>query len=179
MGKRFNVWLGISGILLVILGIVCIFKAGMALETLAILAGIGFVTAAIADIVTLALFGRGFLITSSVVFDLVVNILIAILCFAEPNLVGAGFVWIVGAAIITIGIVTMIFAALARATLNPTWVGMGVLGALLVVCGIALLVRPTIFVVLIGVGLCIRGLINFISSFTYRKAEQRGKPLGR
>lgn len=149
-----------AGALFVILGIVCWVWPNLALVTIAVILGVGFLVAGAANIVDYAL-GHGvfsvWLLVNGI-FDVILGLIFVL----NPLVSAWALTWLAGVVIIVSGIMQLLTCWRLRKDMSPTWWISLLTGLITIILGVLMVAVPatlslwiSIFAIVYGVGLCI------------------------
>ncbi len=150
----------LSGILFLILGILCWVWPNLALETIALILGIGFLVAGIGTIADYVL-SRGFF-SAWLLVDGILDVILGIIFIVNPLVSAWALAWLVAIAIIVSGIMQLVSCWRMRRDMSGTWWLSLITGVITIVLGILMLAVPStlalwlsIFAIVYGVGLVV------------------------
>ena len=150
----------LAGAMFVILGIVCWVWPNLALATIAIILGIGFLVAGVANIVDYAV-GRG-IFSIWLLVNGIFDVILGLIFVMNPLVSAWALTWLVGVVIIVSGVMQLISCWRLRGTMNAAWWISLLTGVITVLLGILMLAVPatlslwiSIFAIIYGVGLCV------------------------
>lgn len=165
----------LQGIAAVIIGVLLLTQPGLTLLTLVIFLGVYWLISGIFDLVSLFIdrSNWGWKLVSGII-----GILAGLVIVRHPAwsgiLLAATLVWILAFVGMVIGVIT-----LARAFTGGGW-GVGILGVLSFLLGVALLFRPlvsaAVLVLVAAILILIGGVAAIIGSFWLRSEERAGRP---
>lgn len=176
MKKSTKIWTGITGALLVILGVVCLMHPGATLYSSSVLLGILTLASGISTFFMWARI-KYFMPTGNLLLSAILQILMGII-FLNNSLLTAAALPIVFACWLFIEGTILAFRAFDFKAVNFKywWVLLvfGILAALIGLYSITSLeVAATIMVYAIGIGIILIGLVDIIAIFGINKLEKR------
>lgn len=158
--KRLSWSMLFAGVLFVILGIVCWVWPNLALATVAMILGVGFLVAGVANIVDYAL-GHGIFsiwLLVNGIFDVILGLIFVL----NPLVSAWALTWIAGIVIIVSGIMQLVSCWRLRHDMVPAWWLSLLTGLVTIILGILMMAVPatlsvwiSIFAIVYGVGLCV------------------------
>ena len=150
----------LSGVLFLILGIVCWAWPNLALETIALILGIGFLVAGVGAVADYVL-ARGFF-SAWLLVDGILDVILGIIFIVNPLVSAWALAWLVAIAIIVSGIMQLFSCWRLRHDMSATWWLSLITGVITIVLGILMLAVPStlalwlsIFAIVYGVGLVV------------------------
>ena len=164
---RFTAWpLLASGIILILIGLVCVFWPGLAFATVGIIVGIGFVLSAIACLSALFL-GTTELATATLAVNGVLDLVIGILFCVYPITSALFIIWLMFAVLIFFGAANLVMGLRERSA------GYGAAGTnriIASVCAIVLAVLiilfPDLLPIYFGIVAIARGIMLVYTAVT-------------
>lgn len=160
-----------GGIAIALIGFIVMFWPGATLLTLAMIAGVFFVFAGIAEIVGYFTYKNTGLTTGWQVAGGICNLIIGAIFLLNPLWSAAMLPWIAGFAIIFYGIISIVGGVQLKSTMPGVWgwfVANGVVGVL---CGIIFMIVPESFVLFLGIFMIFRGATMMVYGATTPKIE--------
>ena len=158
--RRFSWAMLLSGVLFLILGIVCWVWPNLALETIALVLGIGFLVAGVATIADYVM-ARGFF-SGWLLADGILDIVLGVIFVVNPLVSAWALAWLVAVAIIVSGLMQLVSCWRLRRAMDLAWWLSLVTGVITIVLGILMLAVPStlalwlsIFAIVYGVGLVV------------------------
>lgn len=168
--KRFNAMMIVNGVLLIILGIMCIVWRAASLATVAMFVGAGFLVVGIIGIVdyitNLKLPG----ITGWMLFEAILDVLIGLTFMLNPLAAGVGMTWLIAIAVVVGGIMQIVAAFSARRAGAKSWWLFILSGVVTLIFAILLFAYPGLIMILIGIFALVRGIYFIIGGCTFNKA---------
>ena len=150
----------LSGVLFLILGIVCWAWPNLALETIALILGVGFLVAGVGTVADYVL-ARGFF-SAWLLVDGILDVILGIIFIVNPLVSAWALAWLVAIAIIVSGIMQLFSCWRLRHDMSATWWLSLITGVITIVLGILMLAVPStlalwlsIFAIVYGVGLVV------------------------
>ena len=163
--KRVSWPMLVLGVLVAILGIVCVAWPGLTIGTVSLMVGIGFLVSGVAGIMGFFLAGGFAMFSGWLLFDGIMNLILGIMFIGHPVLSGIALIWLIGTFVIIGGVALGVSAWRMRELLGGVW-WLGLLVALLVVVfGIMMLTSPGLLSVLLGVLAIVEGVAMVVGSF--------------
>lgn len=167
--RRVNIWMIVSGVIMIIFGIICVWQRGLTITILAMIAGAGFTVSGIFDIIAY-ISGRkleGY--SGWMLFEAVVDLVVGLMLLLHPFAFSAVIPWVIAGFIVAAGII-LIVSSLRSRSIGTSWVPLLLSGIVTVIFGIVLFVRPDFLAVLIGIYALVRGIALTIGGIAFNKA---------
>lgn len=168
--KKFNTMMIINGVLLVIIGLMCIVWRAASMATIAIFIGAGFFAVGIIGIIDYVSNIKLPGITGWMLFEAILDILVGLAFLVNPLAAGVGLTWLVAIAVFIGGIMQLFAAFSARRAGGRNWWLFIVSGIITVIFGILLFIYPGLMVLLIGIFALVRGVYFIVGGFSFKKA---------
>ena len=175
--KRINIYLIVTAVLLVVLGVVCIFNPGASFASAAWLMGLVILVSGVSSLI-FGLRAQAFLpnagsTTLLAVFQIIVGLMLATNILAsEVALIAVFSMWVMFE-----GISLAVLSIDYRKSHYDRWWLMLILGVCSIVLGFLALREPettsTFLGVLIGLGILANGIIRIVAFFGLRRIEKR------
>lgn len=160
-----------GGIAVALIGLVIMFWPGATLLTLAMIAGVFFVFAGVAEIVGYFAYKGTGLTTGWQIAGGICNLILGAIFLLNPLWSAMMLPWIAGIAIICYGIFSIVGGVQLRKVMPSTWgwfIANGIVG---IVCGIIFMMVPESFVLFLGIFMICRGATMMIYGATTPKIE--------
>lgn len=162
MERRTDWGLIAGGIVLICIGLVCMFYPGLTLAVISIITGVGFL---IAGCVSLAAFlrTRGVLQVSGwALLYAILDIVVGIMFIFHPVALAVVIPWVCGAFVLAFGIFEVIGAVRLRGTGIQIWGWMMASGVISVLLGICFFISPGTLSLLIGIFALMQGISSVV-----------------
>lgn len=169
--KKHDWGLFAGGIAVALIGLVVMFWPGATLLTLAMVAGVFFVFAGVAEIVGYFAYKSTGLTTGWQVAGGICNLILGAIFLLNPIWSAMMLPWIAGVAVICYGIFSIVGGIQMKGTMPGVWgwfVANGIVGIL---CGIIFMAAPDTFVLFLGIFMIFRGVTMMVYGATTPKIE--------
>lgn len=149
-----------AGVLFIILGVVCWVWPNLALESIAIVLGVGFLVGGVASVIDYAL-GHG-VFSIWLLVDGILNVILGLIFILDPLVSAWALTWLAGIVIVVSGIMQLVSCWRMRQSMGPVWWLSLLTGVVTIILGVLMLAVPatlslwiSIFAIVYGVGLCV------------------------
>jgi len=163
----------IIGILLIILGVICVANPAMSLKTIAIYIAVTMIVYAVVEIIAGLLSKDNKKDLALKLITAVILIVIATLTFANMSMVGKYLPVFVGFFMFICGIIDVIYSLVLLKNKRPLWWSALALGAIIIVLGLIFIMKPgfvgQFFGILTGIGLIVIGVSNVLQFILLKK----------
>ena len=164
--KRVSWPMLILGVLVTILGIVCVAWPGLTIGTVSLMVGIGFLVTGVMGIAGFFMAGGFAMFSGWLLFDGIMNLILGLMFLGHPVLSGVALIWLIGTFVIIGGVALGVTAWRMRQLLGGAWWLGLVLAVLIAVFGIMMLANPGLLSVLLGILAIVEGVAIVIGSFS-------------
>lgn len=177
MNTSSKIWMGITGALLVALGVVCILNPGATLLSASVILGILTLASGISTFILWARI-RYFIPTGNLLLSAILQIIMGIF-FLNNSMVTAAALPIVFACwLFTEGTILSIRSSDFKAVGFKYWWVLLVLGVIAALVGLYSIIRPfdvasAVMVYALGIGIISLGLVDIVALFGLSKLEKR------
>lgn len=151
-----------QGAILLIMGIICLVWPGLALASVAMMVGIGFLISGIASIAGFAMWGAFSLFPGWTLAGGIVNVLLGVLFLAQPVAASFALVQLVAALVLVGGIAQLVSCWRLYKAGSPSWTFILLGGILTVVLGILMFAYPVLPVYYLATFALIYGVILIV-----------------
>lgn len=158
-----------QGVILLVLGVICLVWPGIALATVTTMVGIGFLISGIASIAGFAALGAFSLFPGWALLDGVVNVLLGILFLMHPLASAYTLLWLIATLILVGGVMQLVSCWRLRKAGNSSWGFVLFGGVLTVILGILVLSYPALVVYYLAFFAILYGIILIVAAFKVRK----------
>lgn len=149
--KKFNGWMIASGIVMLIVGFLCIFWSNESLSTLAVLVGIGFLFAGVANIISYVSYKDLVIYPGWIILDIVIDILLGLMFVIHPFIAATVIAWLVGVTVVIAAMIQFVGAINSHAAGLPDW-WVGLIGGIFsLILAILMFVYPGLLAIMIGI----------------------------
>lgn len=164
--RHYKWWFVGLGVLITLLGVVCLAWPAPALHAVAIAVGIGFIVSGITGVASYfdwagLVPGGGWSLVASIV-----DVVLGIMFLVQPAVGGVTVAWVAGIAVVAGGVMDAVSSWRLREVAGTGSFALGLVAAVLtVVFGILMFVMPELFVIYLGCLAVLRGLLVIVASF--------------
>lgn len=169
MKKKVNWQLVVAGILMLILGILCILYPAATLELVTIFAGVAFIVAGIMGIATYAKTKDLFPLSSWQIVHSILDLILGLLFLAQPYIAGAAMVWVFAFLLIPLGIFEIVVSFREKGFGVSQWGWTLVSGILTIILGCLFIIDPAGFAYLLGFALIVEAITVMEAGFIIGK----------
>lgn len=156
---RFTAWpLLVSGIILIVVGLICLLWPGLAFATAGLIIGIGFVLSAAACFSALAL-GNSEVERSALIANGALDLIIGILFCIYPIASAYFLLWLIFAVLIFFGVVNLVIGYRERSAGFNAGVSRMVVAACAIIMAILMMLFPDLLMFFIGIAAVARGIM--------------------
>lgn len=160
-----------GGIVVALVGIVVMFWPNATLLTLAAAAGVFFIFAGVAELVSYFSYRKMGLGSGWQVAGGVCNLVLGAIFLLNPLLTAVFLPWFAGIAVIVYGVVSIAGGINLKSSMPKSWGWFIANGILAIVCGILFMTMPESFILFLGIFMIFRGATMMIYGATTPKIE--------
>ena len=162
-----------DGVLLIIVGIMCVVWRAASLAAIAMFIGAGFLVVGIIGVIdyitNLKLPG----ITGWMLFEAILDILVGLAFLCTPLAAGVVMTWLIAGAVVVGGIMQIAAALSARRAGGSKWWLFILSGVITLIFAILLFAYPTLIILLVGIFALVRGVYFIIGGCVLNKAAKQ------
>lgn len=158
-----------QGVILLLMGIICLLWPGVALVTVTTMVGIGFLISGIASIAGFATLGAFSLFPGWTLFGGIVNVLLGILFLLHPLASAYTLLWLIAVLILAGGVAQLASCWKLRKAGSSSWVFALISGIATIVLGILVLAYPALIVYYLAVFALVYGIVLIVAAFRVNK----------
>lgn len=158
-----------QGVILLLMGIICLLWPGVALVTVTTMVGIGFLISGIASIAGFATLGAFSLFPGWTLFGGIVNVLLGILFLLHPLASAYTLLWLIAVLILVGGVMQLTSCWKLRKAGSSSWVFALISGIATIVLGILVLAYPALIVYYLAVFALVYGIVLIVAAFRVNK----------
>lgn len=155
-GSRIDWSLILGGILLLIIGAVCIFWPGITMVTVAIIVGCALIAACIFDFIVYFRTKDTATHSGWTIVNAILDLILGILFLANPVIAAEVITFFLGVLLICYGAFAAAMSFSLRKAANKWWI-MLLNGIIAVICGLLFFWSPAFFAIYLGAFLMVRG----------------------
>ena len=155
-GSKFDWSLILGGLLILIIGAVCIFWPGVTMVTVAIIVGIALLAAAIFDFIVYFRTKDTAAHSAWTLVNGILDVILGILFLANPVIAAEVITIYAGILIACYGIFAIVMAFNLRKVTDKWWI-MLLNGIIAIICGLLFFWSPAFFAIYLGAFLMVRG----------------------
>lgn len=172
MSKKINWQMVLSGIVMLILGILCLVYPVRSLEIVTVFAGIGFLVYGIMGIASYTKTKDLFMLSSWQLVHSILDLLLGFLFLVQPYIAGAAMVWVFALMLIPLGIFEIAVALREKNFDISEWGWTLVSGILTIILGCMFFAAPASFAYLLGFALIIEAVTSIEVGFILGKLDR-------
>ena len=167
--KSFNIWMVVTGTLLAILGIMCMFWSSASLVVLTLIVGIGFVVAGITQLVVYIRYHQLMGFSGWVLAEAIIDLVLGLMFTFSPVLLSNVIPWVIAIFIMAAGITQIVASIPAHSASAPGWAGIIILGILTIIFACLMIAYPGILAIFIGIYAVCMGISMIVTGTTFGK----------
>lgn len=171
MSRKVNWQMVITGVLMLILGILCLVYPASTLELITIFAGVGFLVFGIMGIASYTKTKDLFPLSSWQLVHSILDLLLGILFLIQPYVAGAAMVWLFACMLIPLGIFEIAVSFREKNFKISQWGWTLVSGILTIILGLMFFVAPASFAYLLGFALIVEAVTAIEVGFILGKLD--------
>lgn len=177
MNKNAKIWMGITGALLVILGVVCILNPGETLLSTSIIIGILTLASGISTFILWAKI-KYFLPTGNLLLSAILQIIVGLFFLNHSLLTAAALPIVFACWLFTEGIILSIRSYDFKEAGFSYWYFLLIFGIIATIIGLCCIIYPfdvatTVMAYAIGIGIISLGIVDIVAVFGISKLEKR------